>query len=134
MVPMNLQKRYRAIIADDDPTFRYTLRAVVREACEVIAEAENGLAAIQAAEASHPDLVFLDISMPVLDGFQAAVQFRRKLPTVRIIIVSSHSNQAFVEQAFASGAQAYVTKGSAMLQILEAVEAVTDGRTFRAGQ
>ena len=85
MVPTNLQNGYRTIIADDDPTFRYTLRAVVREACEVIAEAENGLAAIQAAEASHPDLVFLDISMPVLDGFQAAVQFRRKLPSVRII-------------------------------------------------
>jgi len=72
----------------------------------VIAEAEDGLAAIQAAEASHPDLVFLDISMPVLDGFQVAVQFRRKLPSVRILIVSSHSNQ---------------------------VEAVMDGRTFRAG-
>ena len=47
----NLPKRYRAIIADDDPMFRYTLRAVVQEACEVIAEAENGLAAIQAAGA-----------------------------------------------------------------------------------
>jgi CheY-like chemotaxis protein len=65
MDPTNLPKRYRAIIADDDPMFRYTLRALVREACEVIAEAENGLAAIQAAEALLPDLVFLDISMPV---------------------------------------------------------------------
>ena len=129
----NLPKRYRAIIADDDPMFRYALRAIVNETCEVIAEAENGLAAIQAAEALHPDLVFLDISMPVLDGFQAAVQFRRDLPTIRIIIVTSHSGNAYVEQAFQSGAQAYVVKGSAVFQISEAIEAVMEGRTFRAG-
>jgi two-component system, NarL family, nitrate/nitrite response regulator NarL len=78
-------------------------------ACPVIAEAENGLAAIEAAEALHPDLVFLDISMPVLDGFQAAIQFRKNLPAVRIIIVSNHSEKVYVEQAFLSGAQAYVT-------------------------
>jgi DNA-binding NarL/FixJ family response regulator len=116
MDPTSLLKRYRAIIADDDPIFRYTLRAVEQEACEVIAEAENGLAALQAAEALLPDLVFLDISMPVLDGFQAAVQFRRNLPTVRIIVVSSHSDEADVEEAFLSGAQAYVTKGSAVFK------------------
>jgi len=133
MDPTNLPKRYRAIIADDDPMFRYTLRAIVQETCEVIAEAENGLAALQAAEALHPDLVFLDISMPVLDGFQAAVQFRRNLPTVRIIVVSSHSDKAYVEEAFLSGAQAYVTKRSAVFRIPEAIEAVMGGRTFRAG-
>lgn len=128
MDPTNPPKRYRAIIADDDPMFRYTLRAVVQEAYEVIAEAENGLA----PEALRPDLVFLDISMPVLDGFQAAIQFRRNLPTVRIIFVSSHSDKAYVQQPFLSGAQAYVTKGSAVCQIPKAIEAVMAGRTFRA--
>ena len=129
----NLPKRYRAIIADDDAMFRYALRAIVKETCEVIAEGENGLAAIEAAGALHPDLVFLDISMPILDGFQAAVQFRRDLPTVRIIIVTSHSDNAYFEQAFLSGAQAYVVKGSAVFQISEAIQAVMEGRTFRAG-
>lgn len=52
MNPTNLPKRYRAIIADDDPMFRYTLRAAVQQACEVIAEAENGLAALEAAVAA----------------------------------------------------------------------------------
>ena len=99
----------------------------------MIAEAENGLVAIQAAEALHPDLVFLDISMPVLDGFQAAVQFRWNLPTVRTIVVSSHSDKAYVERAFLSGAQAYVMKGSAVFQIPEAIEPVMGGGTFRAG-
>ena len=129
----NRPKRYRAIIADDDPMFRYTLRAVVQQVCEAIAEAENGLDAIRAAEVLHPDLVFLDISMPVLNGFQVAVQFRRNLPTVRIIIVSSYSDEAYVEEAFLCGAQAYVMKGSAVFQIPEAIEAVMGGRTFRAG-
>ena len=125
----NLPKRYRAIIADDDAMFRYAFRAIVKETCEVIAEAENGLAAIEAAGALHPDLVFLDISMPVLDRFQAAAQFRINLPTVRIIFVSSHSDKAYVEQAFQSGAEGYVLKGSAVFQIPEAIEAVMGGRT-----
>jgi DNA-binding NarL/FixJ family response regulator len=108
MDPTNPPKRYRAIIADDDRIVRYTLRAIVEKSCEVIAEAENGLAAIQAAEALHPDIVFLDISMPVLNGFQAAGQLRTKLPVIRIIVVSNHWRQGYVDQAFQSGAQAYV--------------------------
>ena len=91
----NLPKRYRAIIADDDAMFGYALRAIVKETCEVIAEAENGLAAIEAAGALHPELVFLDISMPVLDGFQAAVQFRRDLPTVGITLPDQDSARAW---------------------------------------
>jgi DNA-binding NarL/FixJ family response regulator len=128
-----LPERYRAIIADDDPIFRYALRAIVQETCEVVAEAENGQAAIDAGEALHPDVVFLDISMPVLDGFQAAVQFRRNLPSIRIIIVTSYSHKAYVEQAFLCGAQAYVVKGSAVFQVPDAIRAVMEGRTFPAG-
>jgi DNA-binding NarL/FixJ family response regulator len=104
-----------------------------QETCEVVAEAENGQAAIDAGEALHPDVVFLDISMPVLDGFQAAVQFRRNLPSIRIIIVTSYSHKAYVEQAFLCGAQAYVVKGSAVFQVPDAIRAVMEGRTFPAG-
>jgi DNA-binding NarL/FixJ family response regulator len=133
MHPPNPSKRWRAIIADDDLIFRYTLRALVEQVCEVVDEAQNGLEAIQSAEVLHPDLVFLDISMPVLDGFQAAAQFRKNLPTVRIIFVSSHSERAYVEKAFESGGEGYVFKGSAAFQIPQAIEAVMGGRTFRAG-
>jgi two-component system nitrate/nitrite response regulator NarL len=105
----------------------------VQQFCEVIAEADDGLAALQAAEVLRPDLVFLDISMPVLNGFQAAVRFQRNLPTVRIIFVSNHSDRAYVEKAFESGAEGYVLKGSAVFQISQAIEAVMGGGTFRAG-
>lgn len=107
----NPTKRYRVIIADNDLIVRDTLRKIVETPCEVIAEGEDGLAAIQAAEALDPDKVFLDMSMPVLNGFHAADHFRKKLPLVRIIVVSNPSDKAYVDQALQSGAQAYVLKG-----------------------
>ena len=114
-------ERYRVIIADDDPIFRSALRLIVQQTCEVVAEAENGQAAIDAAEALHPDIVFLDISMPILDGFQAAAKFRANLSSIRIVMVTSHSEKAFIEQALRSGAQAYVVKGSALVQVPDAI-------------
>ncbi|MBV9779717.1 MAG: response regulator transcription factor, partial [Acidobacteriaceae bacterium] len=90
------------------PISRYALRAIVQQTCEVAAEAENGQAAIDPSGDVASRVVFLDISMPVLNGIQAAVQFRKNLPSVRVIIVTSHSHKAYVEQAFLCGAQAYV--------------------------
>jgi two-component system, NarL family, nitrate/nitrite response regulator NarL len=97
----------------------------------VVAEAENGLIALRLAEKLHPDIVLLDISMPVLNGFEAAQMIKKYVPDVRIIIVSSHSDPAYVEQAFQLGAQAYVYKLSAVWQLPRAIGDVISGLTFR---
>ena len=125
------QTRCRAIIAEDDALVRHTLRQIAETRCEVIAEAENGQVAVELVEALNPDVVLLDISMPVLNGFEAARRIRNQLPHISIVIVSSHSDAAYVEQAFRTGVQGYVVKGSAAVQLLEAIEDVTNGRTFR---
>ena len=125
------QKDLRAIIAEDDAALRCTLRQIVETRCEVIAEAENGQVAVELAGALNPDIVLLDISMPILNGFEASQRIRNQLPHVRIVIVSSHSDPAYVEQAFRSGAQGYVFKGSAIVQLVEAIQDVINGRTFR---
>jgi DNA-binding NarL/FixJ family response regulator len=124
------QKDLRAIIAEDDAAVRYTLRQIVETRCEVIAEAENGQVAVELAGALNPDIVLLDISMPILNGFEAARRIRNNLPHVSVIIVSSHSDPAYVEQAFRSGAGGYVFKGSAAVQLVEAIQHVSNGRTF----
>jgi DNA-binding NarL/FixJ family response regulator len=67
---------------------------------------------------------------PILNGFEAARRIRNNLPHVSVIIVSSHSDPAYVEEAFRSGAEGYVFKGSAAFQLVEAIQHVSNGRTF----
>lgn len=107
-----------------------------RHACEVVAEADNGQVALHLVGQYHPDIVLLDISMPLLNGFEAARCIKNQLPDVRIIFVGSHSDPAYsdpayVEQAFQTGAQGYVHKSSAVWQLPRAIENVMNGRTFR---
>jgi DNA-binding NarL/FixJ family response regulator len=127
----NLARHCRVIIAEDDILIRQAIRSIAETCCEVIAEADNGQVALHLVEEFHPDIVLLDISMPVLNGLEAARFMKNHLPDVRIIIVSSHADPAYVEQAFQAGAQAYVHKSSAVWQIPRAIEDVISGRTFR---
>jgi DNA-binding NarL/FixJ family response regulator len=128
----HIARQCRMIIAEDDILIRHTIRSIAEGCCQVVAEAENGLIALRLAEKLHPDIVLLDISMPVLNGFEAAQIIKKYVPDVRIIIVSSHSDPAYVEQAFQLGAQAYVYKLSAVWQLPRAIGDVISGLTFRS--
>ena len=88
-------------------------------------------AAVKLAEELCPDVVLLDISMPVLNGFRPYARIIERLPEARIVIVSSHSDATYVEEAFRIGAHGYVLKGSAMLQVPKAIEAAFSGGVFR---
>ena len=121
----------RVVIADDNPTFRSVLRHLVEKSYQVVAEAEDGQAAVELAEEFLPDLILLDISMPFLSGFEAAQCILNRLPEVRIIFVSSYADPSYVEKAFQIGARGYVFKGSERHQLHRALEAVIEGRIFR---
>ena len=121
----------RVIIVDDNEPFRQCLRSIT-ESCgaEVLAEAEDGQAGLDTAERIRPDLVLLDVSMPVMGGFAAAKRLRERLPAVRIIFVSHHQERLYAKKAFESGGDGYVLKRAAATELAQAMQAVLAHRTF----
>ena len=121
----------RVVIAEDDATLMYTLRLIVEEHYEIVGAVSDGCAAVETAEQVRPDVVLLDISMPRMGGIEAAGLIRSAIPDTRIIIVSNYTSSLYINEAIDRGADAYVVKGSAVLQLPEAIEAVLNGGTFR---
>jgi DNA-binding NarL/FixJ family response regulator len=122
----------RLLIADDDAAIRAMIRDFLNEDCEIVGEAENGAEAVDAAEQLHPDIVLMDISMPVMGGFAAAKQLKERMPDLLIIFVSQHPDPAYVEEAFRVGGSGYVLKRSAVRDLTTAIEHVRAGGTFRS--
>lgn len=108
------------------------LRISLEDECEVVGEADNGIAAIQAHEELRPDIVLLDVSMPVMDGFLAAKRLKTSRPDLYIIFVSQHSEPAYLDEAFRCGGDGYVLKTSSVGELTTAVREVLAGRTYRS--
>lgn len=107
-------RRLRILIADDHPHIRAALQTLLEPAYHVVGTAENGQAAVEAAQALRPDLVLLDVDVPILDGIEAARELHRQCPESRLIFYSSHGEPELMAAAFAAGATGYVIKGSDM--------------------
>jgi DNA-binding NarL/FixJ family response regulator len=90
-------------------------------AFEVCGEAENGLEGVERTLELKPDLVLLDMSMPVMTGLQAAVRIRRQAPATKIVIITMHDSRQMETEARAAGADAYVTKMTAATSLLDAM-------------
>jgi len=97
---------------------------------EVICEAGNGLEGVRNAEELQPDIVVLDISMPTFGGIEAAARIRRVAPKARIVFLSQHKLPRIADAALASGGHAYVVKSAASKDLIAAIQAVTQGKTF----
>jgi DNA-binding NarL/FixJ family response regulator len=123
------------IIVDDDAGIREGLRAIVETlGVRVLGEAADGRDGIQQAQALLPDLILLDVSMPVMGGFAAALQLRELLPATPIILVSQHSTGVYAEEALKAGVRAYVLKRCAGHDLAAAISAVIGGRIFVSPQ
>jgi DNA-binding NarL/FixJ family response regulator len=96
-----------------------------------LAEAIDGQESVELALQLRPDVVLLDISMPVFGGIEATRRIREKLPEIHIIIVSNHESPIYVEEALNVGAHGYVLKWSAIFQLPKAIDDVLNGRIFR---
>jgi RNA polymerase sigma factor (sigma-70 family) len=122
----------RLLIGDDHTLFRHGLRRILedRQDWELVAEADDGRAAVRKAVALKPDVAILDIGMPQLNGIDATRQIVRKVPSVRVLILSMHSDETYVTRALNAGATGYILKDSAGKDLLRAVAAVAEGRSF----
>jgi len=122
----------RILVVDDHVTVRKGVCAILssREDIEVCGEARNGREAVEKAAELKPDLVILDISMPLLSGFDASVKIRKALPDVPILILSMHDSQTVRQACKRVGAQGYVSKANAGELLLRAVDSLARGETF----
>jgi two-component system, NarL family, response regulator NreC len=122
----------RVLLGDDHTVLRQGLRKILedRRDWRVVAEAGNGRDAVREAIELNPDVAVLDIGMPVLNGIEATRQIVRRAPAVRILILSMHSDQAYVTQAVQAGARGYLLKESAGSELIAAIATVAAGKTF----
>jgi DNA-binding NarL/FixJ family response regulator len=119
----------RILLADDHRMVRAGLRSLLAAAddVEVVAEAADGAQAVQAVADSRPDLVLMDLSMPVLDGIAATREIRTAHPDVRVVVLSSFDDQDRVRQAVAAGATGYVLKDCTPEDLLAAIRSAAAG-------
>lgn len=120
----------RVLLADDHALVLEGFKKLLEEHCEVVGSVEDGRALLDAAERLQPDIVVLDISMPKLNGLDAARRLRKMVPRPRLIFVTVHADQDYVTQAFKAGASAYLLKRSAGSELVQAIDAVKNDNYY----
>jgi DNA-binding NarL/FixJ family response regulator len=123
-------ERVRVLLADDHSLVAAGLRSMLDSKFDVVGIADNGRALVQAAELLRPDVILLDISMPELNGIDAARKLRKLVPNAKLIFVTMHTDASFVREALRAGGSGYVTKQSAPAELVTAVEEVLRGHTY----
>lgn len=122
----------RVLLADDHTLIRAGLRMVVdaQPDLSVIGEADDGRDALAKAQALKPDVIVMDIGMPRLNGIEACRQIREMLPDTQVVMLSMHSDEAYVLRALKAGAKAYLLKDSAEADLARAIRAAASGKSF----
>jgi DNA-binding NarL/FixJ family response regulator len=122
----------QVLLADQDPVARADLRRLLDEVggLKIVAEATTGLDAVNLAAAHRPQLVFMDIAMPLLDGVQATSRILDKIPQARVVIVSNQKGEEHVLRALRAGASGYIHKGATGGVLRMAIDAVARGEIF----
>jgi len=125
-------KLVRVLLADDHNLIRAGLVLVVQQqpVLSVIGEADDGRQAVQLVESLKPDVVVMDIGMPNLNGIEAARQITASRPDTAVVILSMHADEGYVLRALKAGARAYLLKDSATTDLVQAIRAVVEGKSF----
>ena len=123
-------KQARILLADDNAPTRESFEAVLAPLFEIVATVVNGRELVDAALRLKPDLIILDITMPLLNGIRAAREIRKSLPETKLLFVTMHTSSAYVQAAFKVGGTGYLVKSSAREELLVAVVKVLEGETY----
>jgi len=124
--------RITVLLAEDHHIVREGFRSLLEQEpdLKMVGEAENGHQAIQMVRKLRPDIVVMDILMPLLNGFEAARQIRKEFPQTKLIILSAYHDDAYVEQMEALGAAGFLLKQASAYVLPQAIRAVHQGKTF----
>lgn len=125
-MPVNPSPSISVLIVDDMARVRQSLETILQlsEGFEVVGEADNGLEAIQAAEKLRPDVVLMDLEMPVLGGLEATRRIKEQHPEIGVVIVTIHGSDDVREQAMSVGSDAFIEKEAPTEQLMAAIREV----------
>lgn len=131
-IPENRPSKLRILIVDDHIVMRMGLATAIdgEPDMEVVAEAENGLEAVEAFRSHHPDVVVVDLRMPKLNGFETIEVLRREFGAVRILVFSNYASGDEVFQALRAGASGFVVKDMPLERLLDAIRRIHQGEHF----
>jgi DNA-binding NarL/FixJ family response regulator len=121
--------KIHVLVADDHAIMRDGIRALIQpeEDLVVIGEAEDGRAAVELADKLHPDVVLMDIAMPLLNGLEATRQIKRDHPEIEVLVLTMYDHDEYVRQVLSTGASGYVLKRAAAGELVSAIRAVARG-------
>ena len=124
-------KTTRILIVDDVPQVRRELRTLLPllDDIDIVGEAENGQSAIELAAALRPEVILMDLEMPIVDGLAATRRIKQASPATRIIILSIHTDEAVRANARSAGADDFVDKGAPLTTLLQAIQTISTERT-----
>lgn len=122
--------KIRVLLADDYPEMIQTVRQALDDAFEIVDAVEDGQKAVDAVLRLNPDVLLIDISMPMMDGFQATRHLRDLKCQTQIVFLTMHEDRDFVEAALSAGASGYVTKARLFTDLVPAIRAAVSGRIF----
>ncbi len=120
----------RILLADDHALVLEGYRRILEESYQLVGTVADGRALVEAARKLQPEIVILDVSMPVLNGLDAAAQIKKFAPKTKIIVVTMHADTDYVRSAFEAGASAYVLKRSAVDELEQAIRAALGGHSY----
>ncbi len=120
----------RVLLADDHRLLLEAFHKLLEPTVTVVGAVADGHALVEAASRLRPDIIVLDIGMPLLNGFEAGRQIKKKLPEVRLIFLTVNEDPDFVTEAFRAGASAYLLKKSIGRELFHAIQQVMNGHTY----
>jgi DNA-binding NarL/FixJ family response regulator len=123
-------KGTRVLLADDHTLLLGAFEKLLSDECDVVGQVSDGRALVAAAEQLKPDVIVLDISMPLLNGVEAARQIKQKLKTVKLVFLTMNEDADLAAEAFRAGASAYLLKRSAASELPLAIREVMQGRSY----
>lgn len=123
-------KKPRVLLADDHTFVLEGFKKLLEDHCQLVGAVEDGRTLIETTLNLQPDLVILDISMPRLNGIEAAKKLKKQVPGVKLIFVTMHADMAYIDAAFRAGASGYLLKRSAATELMQAVQSVMNDKFY----